>query len=110
MHRVPCGAGTAPLSDRFDMKKLVLILAAVLTAIVWYVYHDPRLSGEVEKEIKQLIPSKQKTTTVYKWRDTSGNWQITDHPPPAGTRFETLEYQSNTNVMPSEAITGKKPD
>jgi len=110
MRHVPCGAGTAPPSDQFDMKKLLLILAAVLTAVVWYVYHDPRLSSKVQKDIKQLIPREQKTTTVYKWRDTSGNWQITDQPPPAGTRFEILEYQSNTNVMPSEAITGKKPD
>ena len=110
MRHVPCGAGTAPPSDRFGMKKLIFILAAVLTAVVWYVYHDPRLSSKVQKDIKQLIPREQKTTTVYKWRDTSGNWQITDRPPPAGTRFETLEYQSNTNVMPSEAITGKKPD
>lgn len=110
MHRVPCGAGTAPPSDRFGMKELIFILAAVLTAVVWYVYHDPRLSDEVQKEIKQILPSEQKITTVYKWRDTSGNWQITDQPPPTGTRFEILEYQSNTNVMPSEAITGKKPD
>jgi len=92
------------------MKKLALILAAVLTAVVWYIYHDSRLNSEVQKELKQLLPQKQKTTTVYKWRDTGGNWQITDSPPPAGTRFETLEYHSNTNVMPAEAITGKKTD
>ena len=92
------------------MKKLVFILAAVLTAVVWYVYHDPQLSHKVKKEVNQLLPKQEKTTTVYKWRDGSGNWQITDHPPPAGISFETLEYQSNTNVMPSEAITGKKPD
>ena len=92
------------------MKKLLIILAAILTAVIWYIYHDPELSYEVKKEVKQLIPQQEKTTTVYKWRDTSGNWQITDSPPPAGISFKTLEYQSNTNVMPAEAITGKKPD
>lgn len=92
------------------MKKILFILAAVLTAVVWYVYHDPRLSREVKEEVKQFIPSQEKTTTVYKWRDKKGNWQITDHPPPPGISFETLEYQSNTNVMPAEAITGKKTD
>jgi hypothetical protein len=92
------------------MKKLVFILAAVLTAVVWYVYHDPQLSHKVKKEVNQLLPKQEKTTTVYKWRDESGKWQITDHPPPAGISFEILEYQSNTNVMPSEAITGKKTD
>ena len=92
------------------MKKFLFILAAVLTAVVWYVYHDHQLSRKVKKEVKQLLPSQEKTTTVYKWRDERGNWQITDHPPPAGISFETFKYQSNTNVVPSEAITGKKTD
>ena len=89
------------------MKKYLLILAAILTAVVWYIYDDPQLSHKVKKEVKQLIPPQDKTTTVYKWRDAQGNWQITDQPPPAGMPYESLEYQSNTNVMPAEAITGK---
>ena len=92
------------------MKKYLIILAAILTAVIWYIYHDPELSYKVKKEVKQLIPQQEKTTTVYKWRDAKGNWQITDHPPPTGIHFETLEYQSNTNVMPAEVITGKKSD
>lgn len=90
------------------MKKFYIILAAILTAVVWYVYHDPQLSREVKKEVKQLLPDQARSTTVYKWRNKAGEWQITDHPPPAGTQFETLEYQSDTNLMPSEAITGQK--
>jgi hypothetical protein len=89
------------------MKKFLIILAAILTAVVWYIYTDPLLNQKVKKEVKQLIPPQNNTTTVYKWRDQKGNWQITDQPPPAGIKYEILEYQSNTNVMPSEAITGK---
>lgn len=89
------------------MKKYLVILAAILTAVMWYIYDDPELSHKVKKEVKQLIPPQNKTTTVYKWRDAQGNWQITDQPPPAGIRYETLEYQSETNVMPAEAITGR---
>ncbi len=110
MRRVPCGAGTLKPFETPSMKKVLFILAAILTAVVWYVYHDPQLSREVQKEVKQLIPSETKTTTVYKWRDKAGRWQITDHPPPAGTRYETLEYQNNTNIMPAEAVTGQKTD
>lgn len=92
------------------MKKILFILAAILTAVVWYVYHDPQLSREVTKEVNQLIPAHQQTTTIYKWRDKAGNWQITDYPPPAGINFEIQEYQNDTNIMPSEAITGQKTD
>jgi hypothetical protein len=107
MHPVPCGAGTDPLSEQLRMKKYLVILAAILTAVAWYIYDDPELNYKVRREVKQLIPAQETTTTVYKWRDEKGNWQITDQPPPAGIHFETLEYQSNTNVMPAESITGK---
>ena len=110
MRRVQCGAGMVKRFETYVMKKILFILAAILTAVVWYVYHDPKLSREVEKEVKQLIPAQQQTTTVYKWRNKAGHWQITDHPPPVGTIYETLEYQSDTNLMPSEAITGQKAD
>ena len=92
------------------MKKVLFVLAAIVTAVVWYVYDDPKLSREIEQEVKQLIPAQPKTTTVYKWQDKNGQWQITDQPPPAGISYETLQYQSDANIMPSEAITGKKPD
>jgi hypothetical protein len=41
------------------------------------------------------------TTRVYKWRDADGGWQITDEPPPEGTKFEKLEYVNDANVVPS---------
>ena len=40
-------------------------------------------------------------TRVYKWRDADGVWQITDEPPPEGTKFEKLEYVNDANVVPS---------
>ena len=110
MRRVPCGAGIIERFDASAMKKILFILAAVLAAVVWYVYQDPQLSRKIEKEVNQLLPATPQTTTVYKWQDKAGNWQITDHPPPTGIYYETLEYQSDTNVMPSEAVTGQKKD
>ena len=92
------------------MKKVLFILAAILAAAVWYIYHDPQLSREIKTEVNQLLPEQQKSTTVYKWRDKQGNWQITDYPPPTGIKYETLEYRNNTNVMPSEAVTGQNTD
>lgn len=92
------------------MKKYLIILAAILTAVVWYIYDDPDLSHKVKKEVKQFIPSENKTTTVYKWRDAKGDWQITDQPPPTGTQYKILQYQSDTNVMPAEAITGRSSE
>ena len=110
MRHVPCGAGIVERFEVLVMKKILFILAAVLTAVAWYVYQDPKLSREFKKEVNQILPAQPQTTTVYKWQDKAGQTQITDHPPPAGVSYETLEYQSDTNIMPSEAITGKKAD
>jgi hypothetical protein len=40
-----------------------------------------------------LLPSRETgTLQVYKWRDESGAWNITDRPPPPGTEYESLDY------------------
>ena len=46
-------------------------------------------------------------TTVYKWRDATGSWQLTDRPPPAGTPYETVQARGARNVIPSERVTGQ---
>ena len=51
---------------------------------------------------------KPKTTTVYKWRDAAGNWQISDQPPGNGTEYETLEYHRDANVMPADRFVGRE--
>ena len=40
------------------------------------------------------------TTTVYKWQDASGAWQVSDQPPPAGTEYQLEKYTRDTNVLP----------
>lgn len=40
------------------------------------------------------------TTTVYRWRDAAGEWQVSDRPPPAGVEYEVDTYARKTNVLP----------
>lgn len=76
---------------------VALIVAAVAGGGV-YVYRNPLDAPEWLQETK-LLP-KPAPTVVYKWRDASGAWHITDAPPPEGTAFERLEYQRDTNILP----------
>ena len=39
-------------------------------------------------------------TEVYKWRDATGHWHITDAPPEGDIKFETMTYRSDDNIMP----------
>lgn len=91
------------------MRKAILIILAVLIGVGLYIYLDPKLNRAVQQQIRTLSPDSGKTTPLYKWRDQQGHWQITDQPPPAGVPFETLQYDSDTNVIPSEQLTGQKP-
>ncbi|MGE0386564.1 MAG: DUF4124 domain-containing protein [Gammaproteobacteria bacterium] len=78
--------------------RAVIVILAVLAAIGAYLYRYQR--PLVERAIEQVPAAQQSRTTVYKWRDASGNWTIGDTPPPPGVKYETLHYDSDTNVMP----------
>jgi len=40
------------------------------------------------------------TSTVYKWQDKSGNWHLSNQPPPPGVPYQTQQYAHDTNVLP----------
>jgi hypothetical protein len=77
------------------MKKLLFFLLAVLTGVALYIYLDPALNRQVQREFEDL-------------KNASGQWQITDQPPAAGIAYETVQYDRNTNVVPSANLTGQK--
>jgi len=93
------------------MKKWLLILVVLLLAGAAYVYFGNPPTAWMKK-VKQHLPSSPSsdTTTVYKWRDPQGSWQITDTPPDGAVPYETLQYHNDTNLMPAEQITGKPKD
>ncbi|HID49874.1 MAG TPA: DUF4124 domain-containing protein [Chromatiales bacterium] len=88
------------------MKRWLFLLAVLFTGIALYLYLDPDLHRQVEQEIRTWLPEEQ-PTRLYQWTDARGQVQITDQPPAAGIRYETLEYRHDVNVLPREALTGK---
>lgn len=89
------------------MKKALLIFIAILAGVAWYLYSEPEKRDWIKQKTKALTPGPQ-TTTLYKWQDANGQWQVSNTPPPEGTPHETLKYRDDVNLIPSEAITGKK--
>jgi hypothetical protein len=77
---------------------IVAVLAVAAAAGAYLYFYQPQL---LDKWLgKTPIDIGSRTTTVYKWRDARGHWQISDQPPPAPTAYEVLEYRSDTNIMP----------
>ena len=89
------------------MKKFLLIVLAVLIGGAAYVYLNPELRDQTRQEVDKLTGQDQ-SRTLYRWQDADGQWEITDSPPREGIPYETLRYDTEANVIPSENLTGQK--
>ena len=88
------------------MKKVVLLLAIVLGGIGAYLYFNPAEILKLDNEITNMIPNRD-STTLYRWKDPQGQWQVSDTPP-TDVPYEELNYRHDVNVIPSEMPTNKK--
>jgi hypothetical protein len=80
--------------------KFAVVLSILAAAGIGSLYVvDPDLGRELLGDTP--IAPAPSVTTAYKWRDSKGNWQLTDRPPPQGTPYETLEANSDANILPS---------
>jgi hypothetical protein len=93
---VPAAASATVQRRAWPVVITVLVLVAAAGGYL-YLYQPQLLDKWLSKTPIDIGPT---TTTVYKWQDARGNWQISDQPPPAPTAYEVLEYRSDTNVMP----------
>ena len=74
-----------------------VILAVIGGTIAYYWIHPERLP---DWAARTPLGQELQTTRVYKWRDTSGAWQVSDQPPPDGVAFEVQTYTRDDNVLP----------
>lgn len=73
----------------------VLVLAVLGLAGYWYA--NPQLTPGW---LHQYLP--QAPTRLYKWRDSDGEVQYSDQPPPAGVDYELVDYWEDANVIPTQ--------
>jgi hypothetical protein len=90
------------------MKKWLLIILAVLIGAGIALYQNANMRAYFDAKTEQLLPKQLSQHKLYRWHDRQGHVHLSDIPPDAGIRYETVEYDSKTNVLPAEALTGKK--
>lgn len=91
------------------MKKW-LIIGLVVVGGGYALYQNPETRAYLDRESDKILPQSVTHTTVYRWQDKKGQWQVSNTPPPAGIKYETNTYRKDTNIIPSERLTGKKPN
>ena len=79
--------------------KFIIVLFIAISGASAYLYLNPDVWQQWVKGTP-LEPAPT-TTTLYKWRDEHGQWQITDRPPAGDVTYENLEYSSDANIIPS---------
>ena len=89
------------------MKKWLLFLAVLLTVGGIVIYQNPAYLAWFERQSDQILPDTVTHSKTYRWRDNRGQWQLSDTPPGDGIDYEVVEYHKDTNVIPSERLTGK---
>jgi len=82
------------------MKTRYIILLGIIGTAALYIYQDEALQTRLLGKVHQIAPELNQTT-LYKWKNDNGEWQITDKPPGKGITFTTTTIQHQVNVMPS---------
>lgn len=90
------------------MKKWLLIILAILTGAAIGLYQNADIRAYFDVKTDQRRAKHTSHNTLYKWRDHRGQTHLSDTPPEAGIKYDSVEYNDKTNVLPSEAFTGKK--
>ncbi len=89
------------------MKAKYSILLSILATAALYIYQDEALQKKLIGKVHQVAPELNKST-LYKWQNSKGEWQVTDKPPGKGKTYTTITSQDQINVMPDPSSKKKK--
>jgi len=78
--------------------KVLLVIFLIIAATTVYLYLNPSIWQTWVKGTP--LEPEPAVTTLYKWQDSTGEWQISDTPPAGGIDYEIMKFRSDTNVMP----------
>lgn len=85
----------------------LLTVLSIAAAIALPFYFESFMSGGSKSgsaPVLSVTPERanpDNITRVYKWRDSSGTWQYSDHPPVNASDLQIMEIDSNVNVLQS---------
>jgi len=90
------------------MKKVFFFLILLIIAAGALLYFKPEYRNVLDRFSDKALPTAITHNKAYRWQDSHGQWQLSDSPPADGIKYEIVEYHKDTNVIPSDNLTGKK--
>ena len=89
------------------MKLKYFIFLSIIATGAYYLYQNEDLLNTLIGKVHQVAPELNKST-LYKWQNAKGEWQVTDKPPGKGTTYTTVTSQDQINIISSPATEKKK--
>lgn len=80
------------------MKLKYFILLAIIATASLYIYQDEVLQKKLLGKVHQVAPEINQST-LYKWQNSKGEWQVTDKPPAKGIQYTTVSTGDQVNVL-----------
>ena len=80
--------------------KLKYFIFLTIFTLALYIYLDKSLQTKLIGKVHKVVPELN-NSTLYKWKNKDGEWQVTDKPPVKGIPYTTVSSQDQTNIMPS---------
>ena len=78
---------------------LLFLAASAAAGLAWWYLAPGTMPAWLTRPI---LSAQREGPPLYKWRDDKGRLQVTDKPP-ADRPYETVRYDPDTNVVPSDA-------
>lgn len=88
------------------MKIKIVIILIIIASITYLIYRDPGLQQKLMNKFHQVAPELNKST-LYKWKNVRGEWQVTDKPPASGIPFTSISSKDQINVLQSPSTKKK---
>jgi len=85
-----------------NLPRWLMLLLAVLILIAALGWWRPMMFRQAWQQAAQQVSGE---STLYRWKDSSGQEQVSDSPPTDGTPFEQLKYRHNVNIIPEHQAT-----
>jgi len=78
---------------------MVLVAIALGAAAWWWYTHEmPRRERERAAAAQVAMAQAERTSSLYKWRDASGNLQITEDPP-QGRKYQRISREPRDGIQ-----------
>ncbi|MFK7955868.1 MAG: DUF4124 domain-containing protein [Lysobacterales bacterium] len=80
-------------------KPITIVLALLVAGVAGLWYYQPQQRPGWVTESLPIAP--KSSVKLYRWKDSNGQWVVSDQKPADGVSFERVDVRNDVNVLPN---------